>query len=53
MTLVVDGMPSSGGPRCLGGRGVRDFASEAGAALFASAVTSVKGRGFSAKSVVS
>lgn len=47
MTLVVDGMPSSGGPRCLGGRGVRFFASAAGAALLASAVTSVKGSGSS------
>jgi len=52
MTLVVEGMPSSGGPRCFGGRGVRDLASAEGAAcLLASAVTSVNGSGFSARSV--
>jgi hypothetical protein len=56
MTLVVDGMPSSGGPRCFGWRGARDFASLAsvvGACVLASLVTSVNGSGSAAASPAS
>lgn len=54
MTLVVDGIPSSGGPRCFGTR-VDGFFSvvvvAAGAAALVSSVDSVKGNGLVATSV--
>lgn len=55
MTLVVDGMPSSGGPRCFGCLGARGLASLASveACWLASLVTSVSGSGSVTASSVS